>query len=163
VAPSGGRDRPDAAGQWLPHAFDAGVVDLMRSLLANAKRPGHLFPLAMHSGEMMPPPPALEKQLGERRLTSFVPVGARARAGAGRALGPGAPTGRAARGAATLRPALVACEREQAPKLAMVANVRLRVRLGGLVTGWGISMPSTAGCIAAAWGARVGAGLAGSA
>jgi len=75
VAPSGGRDRPDAAGQWLPHAFDAGVVDLMRSLLANAKRPGHLFPLAMHSGEMMPPPPALEKQLGERRLTSFVPVG----------------------------------------------------------------------------------------
>ena len=76
VAPSGGRDRPNAEGKWLPYAFDAGVVELMRSLLVSAKRPGHLFPLAMHSGEMMPPPPALEKQLGERRLTSFVGVGA---------------------------------------------------------------------------------------
>lgn len=76
MAPSGGRDRPNAESKWLPHAFDAGVVELMRSLLVNAKRPGHLFPLAMHSGEMMPPPPALEKHIGERRLTSFVGVGA---------------------------------------------------------------------------------------
>nr|BBG28520.1 glycerol-3-phosphate-O-acyltransferase [Coccomyxa sp. Obi] len=75
IAPSGGRDRPNAEGTWMPAAFDPAAVDLMRTLLVQAKRPGHLFPLAMHSGEMMPPPPALEKGLGERRLTFFVGVG----------------------------------------------------------------------------------------
>lgn len=63
----------------MPAAFDPAAVDLMRTLLVQAKRPGHLFPLAMHSGEMMPPPPALEKGLGERRLTFFVGVGAHRR------------------------------------------------------------------------------------
>lgn len=75
IAPSGGRDRPNADGVWMPAQFDAASVDLMRTMLAQAKRPGHLFPLAMHSGEMMPPPPALEKGLGERRLTFYVGVG----------------------------------------------------------------------------------------
>ncbi|EIE18809.1 glycerol-3-phosphate O-acyltransferase [Coccomyxa subellipsoidea C-169] len=75
IAPSGGRDRPNAEGTWMPAAFDPSSVDLMRTLLAQAKRPGHMFPLAMHSGEMMPPPPELRKGLGERRLTSFVGVG----------------------------------------------------------------------------------------
>jgi glycerol-3-phosphate O-acyltransferase len=76
IAPSGGRDRPNADGVWMPAEFDVAAVDLMRTMLAQAKRPGHLFPLAMHSGEMMPPPSALEKGLGERRLTFFVGVGA---------------------------------------------------------------------------------------
>ena len=75
IAPSGGRDRPNAEGTWMPAAFDPSSVDLMRTLLAQAKRPGHMFPLAMHSGEMMPPPPELQIGLGERRLTSFVGVG----------------------------------------------------------------------------------------
>ena len=48
----------------------------MRQLLAKAKPRGHLFPLAMHSGEMMPPPPSHEKSVGERRLTRFVGTGA---------------------------------------------------------------------------------------
>ena len=77
LAPSGGRDRPNAEGTWLPAPFDAASVDLMRSLIGMSKRPGHLFPLAMHSGEMMPPPPTLDASIGERRLTSFVGVGAR--------------------------------------------------------------------------------------
>ena len=77
IAPSGGRDRPNVEGTWLPAPFDAASVDLMRNLIAMSKRPGHLFPLAMHSGEMMPPPPTLDASIGERRLTSFVGVGAR--------------------------------------------------------------------------------------
>ena len=40
-----------------------------------AKPAGHLYPLAMVSGDMMPPPPATEKSVGERRLTNFVGVG----------------------------------------------------------------------------------------
>jgi glycerol-3-phosphate O-acyltransferase len=76
IAPSGGRDRPNVEGTWLPAPFDAASVDLMRNLIAMSKRPGHLFPLAMHTGEMMPPPATLDASIGERRLTSFVGVGA---------------------------------------------------------------------------------------
>ena len=39
-----------------------------------AGRPGHIFPLAMHSGEIMPPPPAREQGM-ERRLVNFVGTG----------------------------------------------------------------------------------------
>ena len=45
--------------------------------MLQAKRPGHMFPLAMHSGEMMPPPAELARDMGERRLTFHVGVGAR--------------------------------------------------------------------------------------
>ena len=75
IAPSGGRDRPNEEGTWLPAPFDAASVDLMRYLIASSKRPGHLFPLAMHSGEMMPPPLTVESAIGERRLTFYVGVG----------------------------------------------------------------------------------------
>ena len=75
IAPSGGRDRPDDDMRWLPARFDPSAVELMRHLVSRAKPPGHLFPLAMHSGEMMPPPKGLLKSLGERRLTYFTGVG----------------------------------------------------------------------------------------
>lgn len=75
IAPSGGRDRPNEEGVWMPAKFDPSAVDLMRHLTSRAKPDGHLFPLAMHSGEMMPPPKSTEKALGERRLTFFTGVG----------------------------------------------------------------------------------------
>jgi hypothetical protein len=59
----------------MPAKFDPSAVDLMRHLTKRAKPDGHLFPLAMHSGEMMPPPKSTEKSLGERRLTYFTGVG----------------------------------------------------------------------------------------
>ena len=34
IAPSGGRDRPNAEGVWMPSPFDASSVELMRQLLA---------------------------------------------------------------------------------------------------------------------------------
>ncbi len=55
------RDRPDPDGHTRPDPFDPSAVDLMRSLLARAKQPGHLYPLAMYSWPMMPPPKELEK------------------------------------------------------------------------------------------------------
>lgn len=75
IAPSGGRDRPKADGAWSPDPFDSSAVDLMYSLAQRAKSPSHIFPMAMVSYKMMPPPPALEKSVGERRLTFFSAVG----------------------------------------------------------------------------------------
>lgn len=75
IAPSGGRDRPNADGQWIPDTFDPAAVELMRQMLAKAKPPGHLYPLAMHSGEIMPPPPSKEKDVGEHRITRHAAVG----------------------------------------------------------------------------------------
>ena len=48
----------------------------MRQLLAKAKHPGHLYPMAMCSWEIMPPPEKLEKHLGERRHTKHAGTGA---------------------------------------------------------------------------------------
>ncbi|GMH40008.1 hypothetical protein BSKO_07912 [Bryopsis sp. KO-2023] len=75
IAPSGGRDRPDADGVWLPSDFDPTAVELMKKLCLNAKSPGHLYSMAMVSWNMMPPPSGLSKTIGERRLTNHVGVG----------------------------------------------------------------------------------------
>jgi len=81
IAPAGGRDRPvvgagpDGTDVWTPAAFDPASVGLMTKLASSSKAPTHLYPLAMVSWAVMPPPPALESALGERRLTNFSGVG----------------------------------------------------------------------------------------
>jgi len=75
IAPSGGRDRPRADGTWLPDTFDPTAVELMRNLLSRSKHPGHLYPMAMWSWKLMPPPKTVDKALGERRLTNYTGVG----------------------------------------------------------------------------------------
>ena len=47
----------------------------MRTMIAKSKKAGHLWPMAMYSWEVMPPPAALEKDLGERRLTGYAGTG----------------------------------------------------------------------------------------
>ncbi|XP_072962496.1 glycerol-3-phosphate acyltransferase ATS12, chloroplastic isoform X1 [Typha angustifolia] len=76
IAPSGGRDRPDPmTGDWHPAPFDASSVDNMRRLLEHSGVPGHVYPLSLLCYEIMPPPPQVEKQIGERRTISFHGVG----------------------------------------------------------------------------------------
>ncbi|GLC41494.1 hypothetical protein PLESTB_001005500 [Pleodorina starrii] len=75
IAPSGGRDRPNADGVWSPDTFDPAAVELMRNLLQRAKQPGHLIPMSMYSFPLMPPPKTVDKSIGERRLTAFTGVG----------------------------------------------------------------------------------------
>jgi glycerol-3-phosphate O-acyltransferase len=75
IAPSGGRDRPKADGTWAPDTFDPAAVELMRNLLSRSKQPGHMYPMAMWSWKLMPPPPSVDKNLGERRLTNYTGVG----------------------------------------------------------------------------------------
>lgn len=75
IAPSGGRDRPNAEDVWRPDSFDPAAVELMRSLVQRAKQPGHLMPMSMFSYPMMPPPKTVDKSIGEQRVTNWTPVG----------------------------------------------------------------------------------------
>ncbi|KAL7166787.1 hypothetical protein ACSBR2_037464 [Camellia fascicularis] len=76
IAPSGGRDRPDPiTKEWYPAPFDATSVDNMRRLTEHAGVPGHIYPLAILCYDIMPPPPQVEKEIGERRDISFHGVG----------------------------------------------------------------------------------------
>lgn len=76
IAPSGGRDRPDPlTGEWYPAHFDASSVDNMRRLAEHSGAPGHVYPLALLCHDIMPPPPQVEKEIGERRVISFHGVG----------------------------------------------------------------------------------------
>ncbi|XP_010538386.1 PREDICTED: glycerol-3-phosphate acyltransferase, chloroplastic-like [Tarenaya hassleriana] len=81
IAPSGGRDRPDSStGEWHPAPFDSSSVDNMRRLVEHSDAPGHIYPLALLCYDIMPPPPQVAKEIGERREISFH--------GAGLSIGP---------------------------------------------------------------------------
>ncbi|CAI9290970.1 unnamed protein product [Lactuca saligna] len=72
IAPSGGRDRPDpVTNQWFPAPFDANSLDNMRRLVQHAGVVGHIYPLSMLCHDIMPPPPQVEKEIGEKRLISY--------------------------------------------------------------------------------------------
>lgn len=76
IAPSGGRDRPDPSmGEWFPAPFDASSVDNIRRLADHSGVPGHIYPLALMCYDIMPPPPQVEKDIGEKRVISFHGVG----------------------------------------------------------------------------------------
>uniref|UniRef100_A0A7S1S6C0 Phospholipid/glycerol acyltransferase domain-containing protein n=1 Tax=Alexandrium catenella TaxID=2925 RepID=A0A7S1S6C0_ALECA len=80
VAPSGGRDRRTAAdGEFEPAAFDASSVGLFLVLaqkVERAKGPKtHLFPLAMWTHNLVPPPSGEQAKVGESRSAARAPVG----------------------------------------------------------------------------------------
>lgn len=78
IAPAGGRDRTDESGEYVPAAFDPGSVELMRTLGKKAERAGrttHLYPFAMYSAPLMPPPKGVVSALGEKRVVNFTGVG----------------------------------------------------------------------------------------
>ncbi|XAR54770.1 Glycerol-3-phosphate 1-O-acyltransferase [Bertholletia excelsa] len=72
IAPSGGRERPDPlTKEWLPAPFDASSVDNIRRLTEHADVPSHLYPFAILCYDILPPPPQIGKEIGERRVISF--------------------------------------------------------------------------------------------
>lgn len=75
VAPSGGRDRKDASGEYVPADFDPSAVMLLKRMLDKSDKPGHVYPMAMVSAEIMPPPATVEKKLGEKRVIEYHGVG----------------------------------------------------------------------------------------
>lgn len=78
IAPSGGRDRIDeGTGKYKPGVFDPSAVQLIKRLLEKSDKQhrGHVYPMAMASAEIMPPPRAVEKNLGEERVLNHHGVG----------------------------------------------------------------------------------------
>ncbi|PON63284.1 hypothetical protein PanWU01x14_131940 [Parasponia andersonii] len=50
-------------------------VDNMRRLVEHSGAPGHIYPLALLCHDIMPPPPQVEKEIGEKRIISYHGVG----------------------------------------------------------------------------------------
>ncbi len=69
VAPSGGRDRPNAQGEVVVSPFDPQSIEMFRLIGKQAKRPVHFYPLALATFDILPPPQTIEKELGEERRT----------------------------------------------------------------------------------------------
>lgn len=74
VAPSGGRDRPNAEGNFSVAPFDSQSVELFWLLAQQSERLTHFYPFALQTYSLMPPPRQVEKELGERRIIHFTPV-----------------------------------------------------------------------------------------
>lgn len=74
VAPSGGRDRPDADGNIDVAPFDAQSIEMFWLIAQQAKRPTHFYPLALSTYDLLPPPNRVKKDLGEARQARCAPA-----------------------------------------------------------------------------------------
>ena len=74
VAPSGGRDRPDAEGSIFPAPFDPQSLEIFRLMGEKSAKATHFYPLAMSSYSMLPPPDTIKNPLGEERIVAYTPV-----------------------------------------------------------------------------------------
>ncbi len=67
VAPSGGRDRPNAEGEVTVAPFDPQSIEMFRLMAKQSKCPTHFYPLALVTYDILPPPHTIETELGEVR------------------------------------------------------------------------------------------------
>lgn len=74
VAPSGGRDRKDEAGEISLSPFDPQSIAMFTVIARSAKTPCHYFPLALSTYDLLPPPESIGGDLGEKRLTKYSPA-----------------------------------------------------------------------------------------
>ncbi len=74
VAPSGGRDRPDAEGNVIVSPFDPQSIEMFRLVAKQSKRTTHFYPLALSTHRLLPPPTGLEKKLSESRTANCAPI-----------------------------------------------------------------------------------------
>lgn len=74
VAPSGGRDRRNANGDIEIAPFDPGSIEMFRLMALQSKKHTHFYPLALDTYELLPPPNSVEKELGEKRSTTYTGV-----------------------------------------------------------------------------------------
>lgn len=74
VAPSGGRDRPNASGVVEVAHFDPQSLELFSLMGQQASSPTHFYPLALKTYPLMPPPNHVEKELGEKRVIHITPA-----------------------------------------------------------------------------------------
>ena len=69
VAPSGGRDRPNAEGVVEVAPFDGQSIEMFYLMAKRAKRTTHFYPLSLATYELLPPPNTIRVELGEERKT----------------------------------------------------------------------------------------------
>jgi glycerol-3-phosphate O-acyltransferase len=74
VAPSGGRDRPNAKGEVEVAPFDPSSLELFYLMGQQSGTPTHFYPLALATYKLLPPPDSVEKDIGEKRQTNCTPV-----------------------------------------------------------------------------------------
>jgi glycerol-3-phosphate O-acyltransferase len=67
VAPSGGRDRKNSQGVVEVAPFDPNSVEMFYLMAQKAQKPTHFYPLALSTYELLPPPDAIQRELGEVR------------------------------------------------------------------------------------------------
>lgn len=68
VAPSGGRDRPNAQGIFEVAAFDPQSIEMFYLMALRAGHPTHFYPLVLKTYALLPPPESIQIELGEVRL-----------------------------------------------------------------------------------------------
>ena len=74
--PAGGRDRRGPDGSIVPDKFDPAAVEMMRKLgTKKTAAKTHFYPLAMATYDIMPPPAAKEKAVGEERIVNYTGAG----------------------------------------------------------------------------------------
>ncbi|MFY7842588.1 MAG: 1-acyl-sn-glycerol-3-phosphate acyltransferase [Rhabdochlamydiaceae bacterium] len=74
VAPSGGRDRPDAKGEIEVAPFDPQSIEMFYLMAKKAVTPTHFFPLSLKTFDFIPPPKTVEKEIGEKRGVKYTPI-----------------------------------------------------------------------------------------
>jgi glycerol-3-phosphate O-acyltransferase len=68
AAPSGGRDRPNADGVVGVAPFDTNSVEMYYLMARRARRPSHVYPMALATYDLLPPPGGIQIELGEARV-----------------------------------------------------------------------------------------------
>ena len=72
----GGRDRRGPDGNITPDKFDPAAIEMLRKLgTKKGAAKTHYYPLAMATYDIMPPPVAKEKSIGEERIVNFTGAG----------------------------------------------------------------------------------------
>jgi len=68
VAPSGGRDRMGSSGKVEVAPFDPQSLEMLHLMAKRAKTPTHFYPLTLVTYDILPPPKAVQMELGEERI-----------------------------------------------------------------------------------------------
>jgi glycerol-3-phosphate O-acyltransferase len=74
VAPSGGRDRPNAQGIVEVAPYDPQSIEMLNLMAQRAGHPTYFYPLTLKTYELLPPPETIQVELGEARKTQRAPI-----------------------------------------------------------------------------------------
>ncbi len=74
VAPSGGRDRSNHEGVIEVADFDPPSIEMFYLMAKRSLHPTHFYPLALKTYAILPPPKAIQVELGESRTVGYGPI-----------------------------------------------------------------------------------------